>query len=75
MEIVIQNAQVSIVDHPALPGGKVLQFIESTGNIVTIPLSDESARKIAAGLTSGLIVANGSQLPSHLTRQEKQRSP
>lgn len=66
MEILLQQAQVSISDHPVLSGGKILQFIETTGTVVTIPLSEEAARKIAAGLTSGLVIANGSQLPNRL---------
>lgn len=57
MEIVVTNAQIRVLDTP--DGGKVLQFAEPNGMIVTIPMVQRVARELAAMLGSGIMVANG----------------
>jgi chloramphenicol O-acetyltransferase len=59
MEIVLNEAQITIGDIPGQPGFKFLQFITQQGIKVTVPLNEQAARAIAAGLTSGLLIASG----------------
>lgn len=57
MEIILHQAQIRIGDLPN--GGKVIQFITPQGIVVTAHLDEQAAKTVAAGLGSGLIVANG----------------
>ena len=57
MEIILHQAQIRIADLPN--GGKIIQFITPQGIVITAHLDEQGAKTVAAGLGSGLIVANG----------------
>jgi hypothetical protein len=58
IEIVMQNAQISIGSGPN--GIKLLQVVDPQAHIaVTLPLDPESARKVGTQLASSLLVATG----------------
>jgi hypothetical protein len=63
IEIVVTEAEVVVSNWPVVPGGKVLIFKTKTGIQVSVPMDENAARIVAAGLTSGIIIANPLQIP------------
>lgn len=62
MEILMNNCRIVVGKNPQT-GDKVLQFIDQQGNIITVPMSAEVARNIAAELASSIVVAQGALPP------------
>lgn len=60
IELILGQVEARVSDTQNMPGGKLLQVRDpQSGIIVSIPLDEASAKALAAGLMSGIVIANG----------------